>query len=193
MKYFIAASVLGACVGNMFVARRMRGIMKLKVPAAESTTAKGWAPHTNKSGAAGSTGGAGSGNAARARMEEEAARARQAQRVREYNFQQEQQEQVHRAYQTWQRSKFDPKQRPRLGGDHLDSLAPFLQTLALSSTQLPSKKEVKEAFAKIALSSHPDMVPPESPDRPRLQRRFAEANEAYKFILKKLETLETKE
>ena len=32
LKYFIAAGVLGMAVGNMFVARRMRSISKMKVP-----------------------------------------------------------------------------------------------------------------------------------------------------------------
>lgn len=178
LKYVIAASVLGACIGNMFVARKMRGIMKLKVPAAESATAAGWSspppPHSG-----------------RARVEGEEARARQAQRVRDYNYQREQQEQVHEAYRTWARHKYDPHRRPRnvelLG---LDAMTPYLQALGLPTSELPSKKEVKEAYGKIAMQSHPDRVPEGSHDRPRLQRKFTEATEAYKALLKKLDSLE---
>ena len=188
LKYFIAASVVGACIGNMFVARRMRGIMKMKVPTADSTTAAGWAPpsgaHQQQTVAGASQAQAGT------RAEEEAARSRQAQRARDFNYQRDQQEQVHEAYRTWARTKYDPKLRPRHGGMQLEVMVPFLRALSLPTTQLPSKKEVKDAFQKIAMMCHPDVVPEDNPERnTRLKSKFTEANEAYKYLLQKIDSL----
>lgn len=182
LKYFLAASVIGACIGNMFVARKMRSIMKLKVPARDSTTASGWAPPPPTP----------SPHASHFRVEEASARARQDQRVRDYNFQREQQEQVHEAYRTWARHKFDQKYRPQVGRTNdvgLDAMTPHLQALGLPTLQLPSKVEVKEAYAKIAMSTHPDRVPEGSLERPRLQRQFRESTDAYKALLAKLNSL----
>lgn len=178
LKYFLAASVIGACIGNMFVARKMRSIMKLKVPGRESTTASGWAPPPPTP----------SPHASHFRAEA-AERARQDQRVRDYNFQREQQEQVHEAYRTWARHKFDQRYRPRTADVGFDDMTSHLQALGLSTSQLPSKVEVKEAYAKIAMSTHPDRVPEGSLDRPRLQRQFRESTEAYKALLAKLDSL----
>ena len=179
LKYFIAAGVLGMAVGNMFVARRMRSISKMKVPTGENMTG-----HSSSSSQRVDT------NRSR-RAREEA--ARQTQRFREFNYQREQQEQVKKAYQTWARGRFDHSARPKEGGGTLAAMQPSLITMGLSSTQLPSRKEIKDAYARLAMDQHPDKHVCSDVDdaaRARLQRRFAESTEAYRNLLKQIDELE---
>ena len=173
LKYFIAAAVLGACVGNMFVARKMRSISKMKVPTGESVT--------------GRTAGTGAGsahervNVNRARrMEEEAARA--AQRFKDYQYQKDQQEQVRDAYQAWARGH-SPRPKAGPGFGPLSAMGPSLRKLGLPPDQLPSRKEVKDAFAKVAMETHPDK-------KEGSAARFGEVSDAHKLLLKQLDALE---
>jgi len=174
--YMIAAAVFGAAVGNMFVARRMRGIMKMKVPTGESVTGKtaGERVSTNRS---------------RRTAEEEAAKqqARQAQRAKDYHFQKEQEEQVRQAYERWSRSSYSPTARPKAGptSDVLSTMHPHLLTIGLPVDQLPSRQEVKDAFSKFALETHPDRAPGQ-------ETRFQAGAEAHKALLRQIDALEGK-
>lgn len=184
LKYFIAAAVVGACIGNMFVARRMRSIMKMKVPTGENVT--------GASSASRSTGERVDANRARRFAEESAReRLRQEQRIKDYNYQSEQQEQVKAAYQSWMRNKYNAHNRPKFGGDFLSIMTPSLSVLGLPTSQLPSRKEIKDAYARIAMHSHPDKVPEDNPRRAQLQRQFTEASGAYKLLLQHVDALES--
>jgi DnaJ domain len=185
--YFVAAAVLGAAVGNMFVARRMRSIMKMKVPTGENVTGKTASP----------AGAAERVNSNRARMaEEEAARqqARQAQRARDYHFQKEQEEQVKQAYERWSRTSYSPSSRPRAGptSDVLSRMQPHLVTLELPTDLLPSRQEVKDAYARFALKTHPDRHPGVAAEVGTEAHKFQAGTEAHKTLLRQIDALETK-
>lgn len=176
--YLIAAAVFGVAFGNMFVARRMRGIMKMKVPTGENVTGK-----TSSASERVTT------NRSRRAAEEEAARqqARQTQRAKDYNFQKEQEEQVRQAYERWSRSSYSPAARPRARptSDVLSTMQPHLLTIGLPVDQLPSRQEVKDAFSRFAKETHPD--------RARGQEaRFQAGAEAQKTLLRQIDALEGK-
>ncbi|KAI9840980.1 MAG: hypothetical protein M1838_003814 [Thelocarpon superellum] len=53
----------------------------------------------------------------------------------------------------------------------------YYATLEITSTA--SQQEIREAYKKAALKSHPDRVPTDSPERPARTRRFQQINDAY--------------
>ena len=129
-------------------------------------------------------------DANRARRQEEE-RARQSQRFKEYNYQREQQEQVKDAYQAWARGK-GARPPPGHGSTQLlATMSSSLRTLGLPENQLPSKKEVKDAFAKLAFELHPDKVDAADPRRQALQLKFGQASDAYKVLLGQVQALES--
>ena len=124
-------------------------------------------------------------------------RARQSERLRDFNYQREQQEQIKTAYQRWARGSFNSNLRPPKTdcGDLLSTMGPSLRVLGLPHDQLPSRKEIKEAFAKVALESHPDRLESRSDinstEKASHQRKFAQASDAHQMLIKHVEALES--
>ena len=134
--YFVAAGITAMCIGNMFVARKLRSI-----PKAPRGFTKHGEPQTMSSGS--SSGGGG----AKSQAEKEAF----ARRHREYHQAKAQQQQFKQ--QVNERIKYRSSGGKAIGVPI--QLIKSLETLQLSTTTMPSKDIVKSTYRKYALSSHP--------------------------------------
>ena len=189
LGYVIAACVLGAAVGNMFVARRLRSFSKMKSPYKEqkynsnnngnssSSSSSSSSSNNNSSSGSGPEGAySAQQQQARARMSEE--EIRREQRYKEHNYHQDQQEKVRQQYDAWQKKKMS---MPADGvGGYMRSQ---LVVLEMDQFKRPTEKEVKEAYRKYAMTHHPDRLPLGDPKRKKKEEMFSQATSAYKILL----------
>ena len=169
MKYIIAAGVIGMCIGNMFVARRFKGILKMKVDTYKTSTNSNTNSNTNTNN---------NNNKYyshyKSREEWEKAEAdadeRFRQRFKDYEYQQQQFNHTKESYEKRYRTALP---------DYLKSA--FL-TLNLTP-KVHSPTEIKEAYRAIALKCHPDRVASDDPKKEELTKKFKEATTAYKLLL----------
>ena len=176
LGYVIAACMLGAAVGNMFVARRLRSFSKVKSPYKENA-------YTSTSSSSSSSSSSSQqqqqtqqqAHQHRARMSEEEARAEQ--RFREYRYSQEAKEKVRQQYEAWAKKK--------MSGVTVDGVDGYMRSqmmaLEMDTTKHPTTPDVKAAYRAFALKHHPDRLPPEQ--KKKAESKFAEATSAYKTLL----------
>lgn len=148
LKYVIAGSVIAACIGNMFVARKMRSFSNIKNPVHSTSgfSSQSKSSSTNSSTSSSANNSANStyaGNCVRMKMEaiELDTKSRNL-----------------KMFCDWRTSNFDPsyKSRPPISllPQHLHSNLDHLQLLK----QFPSRKEVKDGYRRLALLIHPDRI-----------------------------------
>ena len=167
-KYVIAASVIGMCIGNMFVMRRYKGILKMNVENYSKTTNNAHS-NTNKTY---NNSQYYSNYKSKAEWEKAEAEAdeRFRQRFKEYEYQQQQFHQTKESYEKRNRTV----------------LPDNLKKACLSLNLLPkvhSSAEIKEAYRVCALRYHPDRIPFDDPKRDELTKKFKEATTSYKLLL----------
>lgn len=193
LGYVIAACVLGAAVGNMFVARRLRSFSNIKSPYKEQkynansssnngSRSSNSSSNSSSSNSSSSSSGAEGTNAgqqqqqARARMSQE--EIRREQRYKEHNYQQDQQEKIRQQYDAWQKKKISTP---------IDGVGGYMRAqlvvLEMDQFKLPTEKEVKDAYRKYAMTYHPDRLPLGDPRRKAKEEKFTAATVAYKILL----------
>jgi hypothetical protein len=157
LGYAIAIMTLGAAIGNMFLAGKIRNLMKMKVP-----TPANWKNNSGP-GNAGNAGNAGSaGNAGNAGKAGADVRAQQ----------QAQAEAKLRAFREMLRASTISPEIER-----------SLSVLELPSGSAPSSGELKEAYRVACLKYHPDRNREQSIELQRVTaERFKQSQEAYQAL-----------
>lgn len=175
-KYVIAASVIGMCIGNMFVARRFKGILKMKVDTYKASNNTNNNTTNNSNNNSNSTNNNQYYSHYKSRSEWEKAEAeadvRFRQRFKDYEYQQQQFNQTRESYEKRFRTVLP------------DNLKRAFVTLNLTP-KVHSPTEIKEAYRAVALKCHPDRIPKEidDPKRAELTVKFKDATVAYKLLL----------
>ena len=176
LGYVIAAIALGAAVGNMFVARRLRSFSKIKSPYKETNN------HTNSGTATAAEHTMNGGSQQQHHhqwkdMSEE--EKRQEQRYKNHNYQQEQQEKVRQQYEAYATKK----KIPNTGDNGVDGyMRSHLVILHMDQSKKPTITEVKEHYRKYALMYHPDRLPVGDSKRKQYEQKFSEATSSYKTL-----------
>lgn len=170
LKYIIAASVLGMCIGNMFVMRRYKGILRMNVENYSKTTNNTNNNNTHKT----SNNNNQYYNHYKSKSEWEKAEAeadeRFRQRFKEYEYQQQQFNQTRESYEKRNRTVLP---------DNLKNAFLALNLLP----KVHSSAEIKEAYRVCALRYHPDRIPVDDPKRDELTKKFKQATMSYKLLL----------
>jgi len=165
--------MIGMCIGNMFVMRRYKGILKMNVENYSKT-----ATNNNNNNTQNNKYKTNNNNQYyshyKSKDEWEKAEAeadeRFRQRFKEYEYQQQQFHNTKESYEKRNRTV----------------LPDNLKNAFLSLNLLPkvhSVSEIKEAYRLCALRYHPDRVSINDPKRDELTKKFKEATISYKLLL----------
>lgn len=213
-KYIVAASVIGTCIGNMFVARKMRSIGKWRAPTKDA--------HTRKPGGNGFQHPSPSNFYENKHINEtnyrgpntpqwdKAFKAPYPSSATSSDFKMrlnqkspiELDKEFILYYIKWANAKppFDANSHNRpyfiTGSATYDGLAlqPHLTTLDLQIDRISSVKEIKMAFQQKAKLLHPDSNhrgtgPSNEMDEEAKRREFTQVSESYRHLLKKMDPL----
>ena len=182
-KYILAAAVIASAIGNIFVVRKMRSFKNLR-------------PHSNSNNntttATTTTNNNNNNNADFHSSANDAQKEAWRKIDQEAVFKQQQRETFHASYQNWKKSSYTNNLfRPQLSVADRALLFPHLKALNMPLNTLPSQLELKNAYRKKALSTHPDTsTRKENNSQPASTLQFTEASDAYKNITLILERIE---
>jgi hypothetical protein len=193
LKYILAASVIGACIGNMFVVKKLRSISNIKPPPAASsyTSSSKTGPiprshYRNEDDNAEEPHYSNNNNDNYKYNNNDSKRA--------YDFIKKQQENNNiikgHQFNLWRKSNYSPLLRPNIS-TFPTYLSTYLHLLDLKH-QYPNQEEVKEGYRRMAMKNHPDKISNEDLNKQIKIQNFREATKGYNEIIKHLETFEKK-
>ena len=185
-KYAIGFLICGAAIGNVFTARRAYEFLKTRKPSAKYNSQSHGKHHDSHSEGPNfketsqkqkkSSAQQGSSH----NWQEE---LRKRQRYKNFEYQQEEVRRAKESFENWQRK------RHQANYSQLSSaMRVALKKLDMPSELYPSEKQVKEAFRKIALKSHPDRFALDDPQRKVHDMIFRDAVDAYKHLMSEIES-----
>jgi DnaJ-domain-containing protein 1 len=160
LGYTVAIITLGAAFGNMFLAGKIRNVMKVQVPKTEQY----W-KRSASSAKAGAEGGESTQHA------EHHAHKQQAY---------QQQKQQYQKSQSQQQSGFDPafNIKEQLAVIHRT----HLRTLGLEEKDM-NEKALKNAYRQLVMKYHPDRLAIDDPQREEYREKFQRISNSYNLLL----------
>lgn len=169
LKFALLVSIVGMCIGNMFIAKRMR---VAKAP-------RGFHSKDNKPNSSSfKSNYSGNSSSNYTNQAEQEAFKR---RYKEYHYTKQQQQNTRKAFERMQNQRDKPlNQIPSY-------ISANLLRLNMPFDEIPTQKKLKEAFRRFAMDNHPDRTASDDPMKTEKELNFKLANEAYTDILQYLE------
>jgi len=166
LAYVIAIITLGAAFGNMFLAGKMRNIMKAQIPKA----AYNWKPGSNQ--------GSKVHNEQNGQFNQSYTNASQSHNEQNFNKNNRNQQQQQKSENRSNENEHDPFAHYQF----FDSRSEHLQVLGLDKSQF-SESNIKAAYRKMVMKYHPDRIALDDPKRDEYVRKFQQISASYNILM----------
>jgi hypothetical protein len=170
LAYVIAVITLGAAFGNMFLAGKIRNVMKAEMPKASWKQSSSQGPNFSSN-----------------QYQQQAQQQAYEQNFKNSSSKNHQSRKQQQNYHKEGSNDYDPFAHHTI----FDFKSEHLQTLGLTKAQF-SENNIKVAYRDLVMKYHPDRIALDDPLRDEYNRKFQQISSSYQILMESIKKAESK-